>query len=127
MSLARILWVSSTSEPQLRGLIDGIDAISVEAASSGQGCCSALRGSSYCAVVANFPLPDCTPDELLGEIKRIDPALPIVIRDAAGAFADAVRLTKAGADDYFGVDFEPAALLRHIEIAKELGRSQDLA
>jgi DNA-binding NtrC family response regulator len=127
MSLAKILWVSSTSEPQLRGLLDGIEAISVEAASSGQECCSALRGSSYCAAVANFPLPDCTPDELLGEIKRIDPWLPVLIRDATGTFADAVRLTKAGADDYFGVDLEPDALLRHVEAARELGRSRDLA
>jgi DNA-binding NtrC family response regulator len=127
MSLAKILWVSSTSEPQLRELLDGIEAISVETASSGQECCGALRASSYCAIVANFPLPDCTPDELLGEIKRFDPSLPVVIRDAAGTFADAVRLTKGGADDYFGVDFEPDALLRHIEIARELGRSQDLA
>src|SRR5579859_6094787 len=127
MSLAKILWVSSTSDPQFRGLLDGIEAISVEAASSGQECCSALRGSSYCAVVVNFPLPDCTADELLGEIKRIDATLPVVIRDAAGTLADAVRLTKAGADDYFGVDFTPDVLMRHIEAARELGRSRDLA
>src|ERR1700724_608987 len=127
MSLAKILWVSSTSEPQHRELLDGIEAISVEAASSGQECCSALRASSYCAIVANFPLPDCTPDELLVEIKRIDPSLPVLIRDAAGTFADAVRLTRAGADDYFGADFEPDALLRHVEAARELGRSRDLA
>jgi DNA-binding NtrC family response regulator len=127
MSLAKILLASSTSEPQLQGLLDGIEGISVEAASSGQECCTALRASSYCAIIANFPLPDCTPDELLREIKRIDPALPVVIRDAAGTVADAVRLTKAGADDFFGAEFEPDALLRHVEAARELGRSRDLA
>ena len=84
MSLANILLASSTSEPQLQGLLDGIEGISVEPASSGQECCGALRASSFCAIIANFPLPDCTPDELLREIKRIDPALPVVIRDAAG-------------------------------------------
>jgi len=127
MPLAKILWVSSTSEPQLRGMLDGIEEMSVEAASSGQECCNALRASSYCAIVANFPLPDCTPDELLGEIKRIDPTLPVVVRDTAGTLADAVRLTKAGVDDFFGADFEPDALLRHVEAARELGRSRDLA
>ena len=127
MPLAKILWVSSTSEPQLRGLLDGIETISVQSASSGQECCAALRASSWCAIVANFPLPDCTPDELLGEIKRIDPSLPVVIRDAAGTFADAVRLTKAGADDFFGADFKPEALMRHVEAARELGRIRDLA
>jgi DNA-binding NtrC family response regulator len=127
MPLATILWVSSNSEPQLRGLLDGIENATVEAVTSGGECCSAVRGSSYCAIVVNSPLPDCTLDELLGEIKRIDPCLPVMIRDAAGSLADAVRLTKAGADDYFGVDFELDSLLRHVETVLELARSRDLA
>src|SRR5207248_11529020 len=126
MSVAKILWVSSTTEPGLQDLLEGIDAISVEAVSSAHECCSAVRGSTYCVVVANFPLPDCTPDELFAEIKRTDPALPVVIRDGAGTLADAVRLTKAGADDYFGTDFAVDSLLRHIEVGRELGRSREL-
>src|ERR1700716_2161912 len=101
MSLAKILSVSNNGEPQLRGLLEGIESITVEAASSGQECCSALRAAPFCAVVASFPLPDCTPDELFTEIRRFDSTLPVVIHDAAGTFADAFRLTKAGADDYF--------------------------
>ena len=127
MSLAKILHVSSSGQPQFRELLDGIDSISLEAASSGQECCSALRAASYCAVLASFPLPDCTPDELLAEILHLDPALPVLIHDAAGTFADAVRLTKAGAEDYFGMNLDPEGILRHMETARELQRSRDLA
>ena len=38
-------------------------------------------------------LPDCTPDELLAEIKRIDPAVSVLIRDAAGAVIGAVGIS----------------------------------
>jgi DNA-binding NtrC family response regulator len=126
MSLAKVLWVSASDQPHIREVIEEIEEISVETAASGQACCNALRAASYCAVVANFPLPDCTPDELLGEIKQLDPALWVVIRDAAGTVADAVRLTKAGADDFFGADFEPHGLSRHIEAARELRRTRDM-
>jgi DNA-binding NtrC family response regulator len=126
MSLARILSVSSNCEPQLQGLLEHVESISVETASNGQECCSALRAGPFCAVIASFPLPDCTPDELLAEIRRLDPALPVVIHDGAGTFADAVRLTKAGADDYFGAEVDADGLSRHIETARDLQRSRDL-
>jgi DNA-binding NtrC family response regulator len=127
MSLGKILWVSSEREPRIREVIEGIETISVNGVSSGLECCQALRASSFCAVVANFPLPDCTPEELLEEIRRIDPLLPVMIRDAAGTLSDAVRLTKAGADHFFGADFEPDDLTRQIEAARELRGSRDLA
>jgi DNA-binding NtrC family response regulator len=127
MSLAKILHVSSRGQPQFREFLEGIESISLEAASSGQECCSALRAAPHCAVLASFPLPDCTPDELLAEILRLDPALPVLIHDAAGTFADAVRLTKAGAEDYFGMNLDPEGILRHMETARELQRSRDLA
>src|SRR5258708_4956099 len=124
---AKMLWVSSEPEPRIRELLDGVEAIAVETASSGRECCNALSAYSYSAVVANFPLQDCTPDELLTEVKRVDPFVPVLIRDAAATISGAVRLTKAGADNIFGADFDPEESTREIEVARELRSPRDLA
>ena len=44
---------------------------------------------------------------LLQEIRQADPSSPVLIRDASGTFSGAVRLTKAGAEPFFGTDFDP--------------------
>ena len=124
---AKILWVSAESEPHVREALERIEALSVDTVSSGVECCSAMRESFYCAIVASFPLPDCTPDELLAEIQRVDPSAPVLIRDAAGTFSGAVRLTKAGADPFFGADFDADECARQIEVARESRHTQDLA
>jgi DNA-binding NtrC family response regulator len=118
MPSARVLWVSSAKEDSGRELLDGA-GIQVTTASSGTECCQEARASSHCVVVANFPLPDCTSGELLEELKRIDPLLPVVIRDLEGTLSDAVRLTKAGAEDFFGMDFDAGRLMKILEAARE--------
>ena len=124
---AKILWVSAESEPQVREAFDRIDAVSVVTVASGLECCRAMRESFYCAIVASFPLPDCTADELLAEIQSVDPSTPVLIRDAAGTISAAVRLTKAGADPFFGADFDADEFTRQIEVARESRHTQDLA
>ena len=124
---AKILWVSAGNEPQVREALDRIEGLSVDSVSSEMECCSAMRESFYCAIVANFPLPDCTPDELLAEIQSVDPAAPVLIRDAAGTFSGAVRLAKAGAAPFFGADFDRQEFTRQIEAAREARHTQDLA
>src|SRR6266540_1064886 len=104
---SRILWVSAEPEPRMQELLDRIGGTEVETAANGVECCQAVRASSYSAIVANFPLPDCTPDELLVEIKRIDPSVSVLIRDTAGGLLSAIRLTDAGAARVFGADFDP--------------------
>src|SRR5258708_12470984 len=99
---AKILWVSAEREPQVREALDRIAALSVDTVSSGVECCIAMRESFYCAIVASFPLPDCTPDELLAEIQRVDPSTPVLIRHAGATFSVPVRLAKAGAHPSFG-------------------------
>ena len=124
---AKILWVSAESEPHVREALDRIEALSVFTVSSGVECCSAMRESFYCAIVASFPLPDCTADELLAEIQSVDPSTPVLIRDAAGTISSAVRLAKAGADPFFGADFDADEFTRQIEVACESRHTQDLA
>jgi DNA-binding NtrC family response regulator len=118
--------VSAEPEPRMQELLDRIGGTEVETASSGVECCQAVRASSYSVIVANFPLPDCTPDELLVEIKRGDPSVSVLIRDAAGGLLSAIRLTDAGADRVFGADFDPDGIAQHIEGARELRYRREL-
>jgi DNA-binding NtrC family response regulator len=120
MPNARVLWVSSSNDDREPELLESLEGISVTIAASGQECCQAARASRYCAIVANLPLPDCTPDELLEEIQRIDPSTPLVIRDREGTFSDAVRLTKAGAEHYFGADLDVDQLTRIVEGSRQM-------
>jgi len=124
---AKILWVRAKEEPQVREALGRIGALAVDTVSSGVECCQAMREVFYCAIVASFPLPDCTSDELLEEIRQADPSAPVLIRDAAGTFSGAVRLTKAGAEPFFGTDFDPDEFTRQIEAARESRHTQDLA
>jgi len=124
---AKILSVSNEIDPRIRALLGRMESISVETVSSGLECCTAVRASSYFAILANFPLPDCTPDELLAEIKRVESSIPVLIVDAAATLSSAVRLTKARADHVFGADFAADELASHIEAARELRQTLDLA
>src|SRR5437660_1671348 len=123
---ARILWVSAEPEPRMQELLDRMGATWVESVSSGLECCQAAGAASYSAIVANFPLPDCAPDELLVEIRRVDPSVSVLIRDAPGSLSGAIRLANAGADHVFGADFDPDEVARRIEGARELRYRREL-
>src|SRR5439155_19441362 len=107
-------------------LLDRMGATWVESVSSGLECCQAAGAASYSAIVANFPLPDCAPDELLVEIRRVDPSVSVLIRDAPGSLSGAIRLANAGADHVFGADFDPDEVARRIEGARELRYRREL-
>src|SRR5437016_2819501 len=104
----KILCVSAEAVSPVRELLSARANTPVDMAASGVECCQALRNGPYGVIVADFPLPDCSPEELLEEVQRMDSNLPVLIRDAAGGLRDAVRLVKAGARHYFGADLDPA-------------------
>jgi DNA-binding NtrC family response regulator len=106
---ARILCVSAEPDARIEELLDRIGAASVARVSSGVECCQAAREASYIAIVANFPLPDCTPGELVMEIKRVDPGAAVLIRDSTG-----------------GPDFDIEEVARQIESARELRYRREL-
>ena len=111
------MWVSANHGSRVGELLRGMDAISVDIVASGLECYQAMRDASYCAIVAEFPLPDCSPDELLEEVQRVESSLPVLIHDPTGGFSDVVRLTKAGAQHFFGADFDSGEFIRQIEAA----------
>src|SRR5262249_41743982 len=103
---ARILWVSAGPEPGIEKQLSRLEAASIDRAASGLECCQALASVSYTGILANFPLLDCTAEELLAEVRRIQPSAVVWIRDAALGVSDAVRLAKSGADHVFSEEFD---------------------
>jgi|SRR5579871_1152206 len=78
----------------------------------------ALRGSSYDAVVISQLPDECSTEDLLEQIQRACPGLPVIVHDAAGTPAQAVRLIKMGAF-HFVAGYDPEELRRALEWAIE--------
>jgi DNA-binding NtrC family response regulator len=68
------------------------------------------------AVVLDFPIADWRRDDLLREMQRTAPGVPVLIRDAQATVSDAVRLTHQGAHQFLLEDEDP---VRAIEQAIE--------
>ncbi len=76
-----------------------------------------LRDRSYDAVLLDIMLPDRPGEEVLAEILRHDPDLPVVIITAYGTVDGAVRCLKAGAFDYVTKPFQNEEVLATIRRA----------
>jgi DNA-binding NtrC family response regulator len=86
-----------------------------------------LRASAYDVVLADFPIPDWSPEEWLEEVHRTNALLPVVIRDSLATCADAVRLTKLGAYHVFDATADIEELARVLEQAVIYRRERELA
>ena len=64
----KILWVSANPESQVGEILRGMEGTPADHVASSLECYEAVRTGSYCAIVAEFPLPGCSPDELLEEV-----------------------------------------------------------
>src|SRR6476469_936637 len=52
------------------------------------------------AVVLDFPIAGWRPDDLLREMQRAAPGIPVLIRDTQATVSDAVRLAHLGAHQF---------------------------
>ncbi len=123
-----ILWVASG--PDTREDATFRESLGPAAAHLVRGASAALEALESVrpdAVVANFPMPDCSAAEFLLWAQRIEPATPVIIRDRTGTIGDAVRLTRLGAWHFFGPPFDAELLSRELERAVEDRRSRQLA
>src|SRR5471030_1541260 len=55
-----------------------------------------LRHCEYQAVVLEFPIPNWNPAELLEEVQRLAPGIPVLVRDPDATLSDAVRMARLG-------------------------------
>ena len=124
----KLLWITQgDAGPEQSQILERLDGFSAEIVESPLEGLSLLRTSTFDVVLANFPVPDWTAEELLEEIERINSLVPVVIRDQRGTLEEAVRLTKLGAYHFFGHQLEIDELSRHLNLAAEHHRSRLLA
>jgi DNA-binding NtrC family response regulator len=101
--------------------------IRLDVASSAAEALGRLRGCSYDAILAHFPLAQWSPEELLEQARRIDPALHFLVIHPQAGPNDAVRLVKLGALRVFFAGPRPEELAREIDVIAESRRMRDVA
>jgi len=124
MPAARVVVIED--EPAIRrGVVDALRASGyevAEAADGAQGTEEALR-RSVDLVLLDLLLPKRDGLDVLAEIRKVRPTLPVIILTARGTEEDRVRGLKLGADDYVVKPFSARELLARVEAV--LRRSVD--
>ena len=75
-------------------------------------------------VLLDYQMPGMNGIEALGEIKKKNPALPVIIITAYGTIERAVEAIKSGADDFITKPFDPDHLAVVVKKALERARLQ---
>src|SRR5438874_9470081 len=124
MATARIVIVED--EPAIRrGVVDALRASGYEVAEAADG----ARGLEEAVrlgvdlVLLDLLLPQRDGLEVLSELRKVRPTLPVIILTAKGTEDDRVRGLKMGADDYVVKPFSARELLARVEAV--LRRSVD--
>src|SRR2546421_12661868 len=116
--------------PIRRGVVDALRASGYETADAGdgeRGLAEAIR-LGVDLVLLDLLLPRRDGLEVLAELRRVRPTLPVIILTARGTEDDRVRGLKMGADDYVVKPFSARELLERIEavLRRSLGRPGDV-
>ncbi len=98
------------------GLRDALEFEGFRVASAGTGRegIAAARQERPQAVLLDLMLPDVNGYQVCEELRRIDPALPIIMLTARSQEADKIRGLDAGADDYVTKPFSVGELVARI-------------
>jgi DNA-binding response OmpR family regulator len=124
MGAIRIVVIEDEA-PIRRGVVDALRASGYETADAGdgeRGLAEAIR-LGVDLVLLDLLLPKKDGLEVLGELRKVRPTLPVIILTARGTEDDRVRGLKMGADDYVVKPFSARELLARIEAV--LRRSAD--
>src|SRR5947209_19357286 len=114
-------------EPAIRrGVVDALRATGyqvTEAADGAKGLEEAVR-LGIDLVLLDLLLPKRDGLDVLAEVRKVRPTLPVIILTARGTEDDRVRGLKMGADDYVVKPFSARELLARVEavLRRSLGR-----
>ena len=130
MHAARIVIIEDEA-PIRRGVCDTLRASGYQVAEAADGV-QGLTEAARCGVdlvLLDLLLPRRDGLELLYELRRVRPTLPVIILTARGTEDDRVRGLKMGADDYVVKPFSARELLARVEavLRRSLGRPPDVA
>ena len=98
---------------------------------SGREGVEVIKNSTFDLVLIDVIMPDMGGIEVLGEIKKSNPCLPVVMMTGYASVSMAVQAIKLGALDYLVKGFTPLELINSIESAlakakKEMMEEEDL-
>lgn len=80
---------------------------------------------SFDLVLLDYRLPDMNGLEMLAEIKKVSPAVPVIIMTSFSDIRTAVKAIKAGAFEYITKPVNPDELLMLIQKALEKGKTEE--
>jgi DNA-binding NtrC family response regulator len=96
----------------------------VETAGGGQAALEKLAAAPADLVLLDYQMPGMNGIQVLAEIKKKDPGLPVIIITAYGTIERAVEAIKSGADDFITKPFDPDHLAVVVKKALERARLQ---
>lgn len=116
MPLGRILVVEDDAAIR-RGLADALKFAGYVTREAGDGVAGldAALGGGIDLVLLDILMPGMDGFAVLREIRRANPALPVIMLTAKGEEADRVRGLREGADDYVVKPFSATELLARVE------------
>ncbi|GHD44762.1 two-component system, response regulator FlrC [Marinobacter persicus] len=86
----------------------------VHEAANGEQALASLAKSPVDMVVSDVNMPGMSGHELLAEVQRLYPGLPMMLITAYGQISDAVSAMQSGAIDYLVKPFEPKVLVEAV-------------
>ena len=89
----------------------------VEQAASVDEALEQCREREFDAVLSDIKMPGASGIDLVGRVRELRPATPVVLMTAFGSIDSAVEAMRAGAHDYITKPFEPDAVLLTLERA----------
>ena len=100
-----------------RGLVDALRFAGHEPIACGRGAegLATAISAALDLVILDVVLPDLSGLDILAEIRRCRPALPVICVTARGAEADRVHGLESGADDYVVKPFSAKELLARVD------------
>lgn len=116
MSLGRLLVVED-DEAIRRGVVDALTfaGYAVDEAPDGPQGLDAACSGGFDLVLLDILMPTMDGFEVLEQLRRVKPTLPVIFLTARGEEEDKVRGLKLGADDYVVKPFGPAELMARVE------------
>lgn len=121
--MATILIVDD--EPQILTTVGGIltdEGFEVLTAADGDSALKTVREETPDLVLLDISLPDRDGLEVLGDVKKQDPLLPVIIISAYGSVENAVKATRLGAYDFIEKPPHADKILVSVRNALELAR-----
>ncbi|WDY59477.1 sigma-54-dependent transcriptional regulator [Pseudomonas sp. PSKL.D1] len=92
-----------------------IGGFAYHAVGSAEEALQAVAGEAFSLVVSDVNMPGMDGHQLLAQLRRLHPQLPVLLMTAHAAVERAVEAMRQGAADYLVKPFEPKALLSLVE------------